>query len=66
MTSKLILNSHKLNIAMANECLNPYALCEKVGISYSTFQRIAKEEPIKTATVGKVAKGLNCKVEDLI
>lgn len=66
MTSKLKLDATKLNIAMANACLNPYDLCEKAEINYSSFKRILNGIGIKPKTVGKIAKALNCKVEDLI
>ena len=66
MNSKLILDPIKLNIAMANECVNPYDFCEKVGIHYSSYQRIMKGQKVKTATAGKFAKALNVKVEDLL
>lgn len=66
MTSKLILDPNKVNIAMANECLNPYDLCERIGIHYSSYQRITKGLSIKPATAGKVAKALNVSVQDLL
>lgn len=66
MISKIILDANKVNLAMANECINPYELCKKINMHYSSFQRITKEMPIKPATAGKVAKALNLKVEDLL
>lgn len=66
MISKLTLDSRKVSVAMANACMNPYDLCEKMNIHYSSYQRITKGQPIKPATAGKVAKALNVKVEDLI
>ena len=66
MISKLILDPDKVNLAMANECMNPYDLCKKVGIHYSSYQRITKGESIKPGTAGKVAKALNVKVQDLL
>lgn len=66
MTSKLILNPHKVNIAMANECLNPYDLCEKAGIQYGTYKRATQTGMVKPATAGKIAKALNVPVQDLL
>ena len=66
MISKLVLDPNKVNIAMANECMNPYDLCQKMSIHYSSYQRITKGQSIKPATAGKIAKALNVKVQDLL
>ena len=66
MISKLVLDPDKVNLAMANECMNPYDLCKKMDIHYSSFQRVTKGQSIKPATAGKFAKALNVKVEDLL
>lgn len=66
MDNRLVLDKNKLNIAIANKCLNPYEFCQLANIGYSTYKRMATEQPIKTKTVGKVAKALNVKVQDLL
>lgn len=66
MDNRLILNKDKLNVALANKCLNPYEFCKFANIGYSTYKRMAVEQPIKPKTAGKVAKALGCKVEDLL
>ncbi|MCD7894582.1 MAG: helix-turn-helix transcriptional regulator [Erysipelotrichaceae bacterium] len=66
MTTSIIVNPNKLNMAMANACLNAYEVCEKANVSYSSFQSMTRNKSVKPKTVGKIAKALNCKVEDLI
>lgn len=60
------LNRQKLEIALAQVCKNPYDLCKEIGIQYQTYRRVAKGENCKPATVGKIAKALNCDVKELL
>ena len=62
----MIANKRKLEIAMANACMNPYDLCKVAEIRYQTYQRITSEKDAKPATIGKIAKALNVSVENLI
>lgn len=62
----MIANKRKLEIAMANACMNPYDLCKVAEIRYQTYQRITSGKDAKPATVGKIAKALNVPVENLI
>lgn len=62
----MIANKRKLEIAMANACMNPYDLCKVAEIRYQTYQRITSGKDAKPATVGKIAKTLNVPVENLI
>ena len=62
----MIANKRKLEIAMANACMNPYDLCKVAEIRYQTYQRITSGKDAKPATVGKIAKALNVLVENLI
>ncbi len=62
----MIANKRKLEIAMANACMNPYDLCKVAEIRYQTYQRITSGKAAKPATVGKIAKALNVPVENLI
>lgn len=62
----MIANKRKLEIAMANACMNPYDLCKVAEIRYQTYQRITSGKDAKPATVGKIAKALNVPVEKLI
>lgn len=57
----------KLKVAMANECLSCKALCEKAGIAEVTLRQIkAGMRTPKPVTVGKIARALNVKVQDII
>lgn len=56
----------KLELLMANWCMNPYDLCEKAKMSYQTYTRIRAGEKVKFATVGKIARALGVKVEQII
>lgn len=61
------LNKSKVELAMANACMNPYDLCKGAKITYQTYQRIvSKESTCKPATIGKIAKALKVRVEELI
>ena len=62
----MIANKRKLEIAMANACMNPYDLCKVAEIRYQTYRRITSGKDAKPATVGKIAKALNVPVENLI
>ena len=56
----------KLEIALANNCINPYELCKLAEIQQQTYRRLSAEKDCKPATVGKISKALGMKVEDLI
>lgn len=64
--NKLKINNSALQIALANECINPYELCERTKIQYQTYRRLSNGFNCKPATVGKIARALNVNVEDLI
>lgn len=68
MTSKsvLVLSPEKMQLKMAELCMNPYDMCSKAGISYPSYQRIVKTGSCKLATLGKIAKALNVAVVDII
>ena len=51
---------------MAELCMNPYDLCSKAGISYSSYQRILKTGSCKLATLGKIAKALNSNITEIV
>jgi len=61
------LNTNKLHLAMANACLTMSELAEQSKVSRVALTRLSKgtSNP-KPATIGKIAKALNVKVEDLI
>lgn len=62
----MVANKKKLEIAMATACMNPYDLCKAAEIRYQSYQRITAGKEAKPATIGKIAKALGTKVENLI
>lgn len=61
------INNSKLEIAMGNAVIGTKQLSEMTGIAQETIARIknGKQNP-KPITLGKIAKALNVKVEDLV
>lgn len=61
------INKNRINLAMANAYMSINDLAEKSNVSRISIGRIinGKTEP-RPATVGKLAKALNVKVEYLI
>ncbi len=62
----MIVSKKKLEMAMANACLNTQELCKEINMKYQQFYRVANENNCKPATIGKIAKALNVPVETLI
>lgn len=61
------IDSNKLELAMGNACITAEKLADKTGIGTCTLTRIKKgQQNPRPATVGKIAKALNVKVEDLV
>ena len=60
------INKQKLLLAMARKCMNAYTLCEKAGIQYATYRRIAAGENCKPATAGLIASVLCVDVAELL
>lgn len=61
------VNVEKLNLLLAKKGMLLKDLCEKSGIGEITLRKIRQEKSVpKPVTVGKIAKALGCKVEDLI
>lgn len=60
------LNKQKVHIQMAKACLNTLELCKQAGIQYETLRRILNGSNARPATIGKIAKALNAKVEELL
>ncbi len=59
-------NPQKLELAMANACLNPYDLCREVEIQYQTYRRIMNGGNVKPATIGRIAKVLEVDVTEIV
>ena len=64
---KMKISNEKLEVAMANSCMNYKELSEATGMTQESFVRIKKgRQNPRPATVGKIAKALNVNVEDLV
>lgn len=64
--TNLEVSQNKVQLLMAEKCMNPYDLCSKAGISYASYRRIMKQGGCKIATLGKLAQALECKVTDIL
>ena len=62
----LRISTNKLQIKMAEKCMNPYDLCSRAGISYTTYYKIMKNKGCKVVTLGKIAQALNCVVTEIL
>ncbi len=64
--TNLKISQDKVQLRMAELCMNPYDLCSKAGISYASYRRIIKEGGCKIATLGKIAQALETNVTEII
>lgn len=64
--TNLQVSQDKVQLLMAEHCMNPYDLCSKAEISYASYRRIMKQGGCKIATLGKLAQALECKVTDIL
>ncbi len=64
--TNLQVSQDKVQLRMAEKCMNPYDLCSAAGISYASYRRIMKAGGCKIATLGKIAKALECNVTEII
>ena len=64
--SMLAVSAKKVQLIMAERCMNPYDVCSKAEISYPSYQRIIKTGNCKLSTRGKSAKALNVAVTEII
>lgn len=64
--TNLQVSQNKVQLLMAEKCMNPYDLCSKAGISYASYRRIMKQGGCKIATLGKLAQALECKVTEIL
>ncbi|HBB28314.1 MAG TPA: hypothetical protein DC000_03520 [Clostridiales bacterium] len=63
----MVINLDKLNLAIANRCLSVNELSAISGVNSVTLCRIRKgTQKARPKTVGKLARALKCKVEDLL
>lgn len=61
------INVSKLNLEMAKACMSTNDLADKSQVSRTSIGKFigGKSEP-RPVTVGKIAKAIGCKVEDLL
>ena len=64
--TNLKVSQDKVQLKMAEKCMNPYNLCSAAEISYASYRRIMKAGGCKIATLGKIAKALDCNVTEII
>ena len=64
--TNLQVDQDKVQLQMARQCMNPYDLCSKAGISYGSYRRIMKEGGCKIATLGKLAAALGVDVTEIL
>lgn len=64
--TNLQISQDKVQVRMAELCMNPYDLCSKAGISYASYRRIMKAGGCKIATLGKLAEALETEVTKII
>lgn len=61
------LDTKKMDAAVGTACITYKVLAERTGISTCTLARIKNgHQKARPSTIGKIAKALNVKVEDLI
>ena len=59
-------NKKKLELAMANACLNTEDLAIKATMPRPTINNVITGRNVRPATIGKIARALNVPVESLI
>ena len=64
--TNLQVSQDEVQLKMAEKCMNPYNLCSAAEISYASYRRIMKAGGCKIATLGKIAKALDCNVTEII
>lgn len=62
------INRDKFILALANQAISTGIFSKESGVSRTIISKIinGRTSEVRTNTAGKLAKALNCKVEDLI
>ncbi|ADZ84327.1 helix-turn-helix domain-containing protein [Cellulosilyticum lentocellum] len=61
------IDTHKLSVEIARNCFSAEELSKCAGISRVTLQRLKSGRQVaRPQTIGKLAKALEVKVEDLL
>lgn len=59
-------DKEKLFLAMANACMNTAQLQETSGLPRPSVNNVISGRGVRPATIGKVAKALGVKVEEIL
>ena len=62
----LTISKKKLLLAMARQCIDNPALSSRARISKTTLDNAIAGQPIRPATLGKIAQALECDPASLI
>lgn len=59
-------DSRKVLMAVANACLDPKDVAVAAGVSYPVVQRAIKGQELKLSSIGKIARAIGVRVEELV
>ena len=62
----LVLDGQKIFNYLLDNAMTSKAFCEKSGVSMTALRQALGGEKVRIPTAAKIAKAINCKVEDLI
>lgn len=62
----MIADKRKLEIAMANACMNTKELQNAANLPRPTVNNVIVGKSVRPATIGKIAKALQCNVIDIL
>lgn len=60
------IDRKKMLLCMANSCMNLKDLVEQSGMPYATVKGAVYGRRVRLATIGKIAKTLGVKVEEIV
>lgn len=60
------IDSGKTKLLMANWCLESSGLAKKSGLTEQTIRNAINGKRIKLSSIGRIAKALDVRVEDII
>ena len=62
----MLIDSRKLELAMARACIDKVRLAEKAGVAYPSVMRSTIRKGTRPETVGKIAKALGVDPAEII
>lgn len=66
-SEKMKLDTNKLQMVMAEKCVEIRELSKKTGVAECTISKIKhKKQNAKPVTIGKLAKGLGVQITELL